>query len=229
MDLETFERRAGEVWASFPAQFKDGVTALVIEPGAWGWGEFDDDWCYGRCDPDEALAAIPGAPHGSIIRLFYGSFVHISRDDETFDWEYELWETIRHELQHHLGMRAGHDQLGDDEEAERDWERYLDGRDVPFAFHRRANPLDKGVWSTDHVLFLEVPLKKQAWFKLSESGAQTTWGPIRATVPPLDCNILHQDDVVYCGADVEIMEEEDASLPWDEVVLVLQRVRGWFG
>ena len=58
MDLETFERHAGEVWASFPARFKDGVTALVVEAGAWGWGEFEDDWCYGRCDPDEALAGI---------------------------------------------------------------------------------------------------------------------------------------------------------------------------
>ena len=100
---------------------------------------------------------------------------------------------------------------------------------MPPFFHRRATQLERGVWFTEHVLFLEVRLKKQQWFKLAENGHQTTWGPIRATIPPLDCNNLHQDDLIYCGADVEILEDEDASLPWDEVVLVLERVRGWFG
>lgn len=63
---------------------------------------------------------------GASIVLYYGSFVRLfGDDDETI--EAELWETIRHEVRHHVEERAGLDDLNreDAEELARMWEESL--------------------------------------------------------------------------------------------------------
>ena len=42
----------------------------------------------------------------SRVVLYYGSFRKMAGDDPDFEWEEELWETLTHELQHHLESLA---------------------------------------------------------------------------------------------------------------------------
>jgi hypothetical protein len=41
------------------------------------------------------------------VALYYGSFVAVGDGDPSFDWEDEAWETLTHELRHHVESLAG--------------------------------------------------------------------------------------------------------------------------
>lgn len=230
MDLATFESVALMYWERVPDRFKVGVTALVIEPGAYRNDEFEDGWVYGYCEPDEAVMLLPDAPVQSLITLFYGSFVHISAMTEDFDWHEELWETLTHEIRHHLEWRAGVDHLGDDDDLQDDHERCMLGRPFRPDYHRTGTPLARDVFLGAGCVFLELPLRKKAWLAVAREGASRRWAGIEASIPPVDIATLEGADLVYVPADLELLEgTEDSALPFDEVVLVLRRVRGWFG
>lgn len=229
MDLATFERRAGELWASIPAQFREGVTAFHVEPGTFDMGRCADDLVLGLCEPDAAIAAIPGAPLCSIIRVFYGTFVDTASSDPDFDWEGELWETIRHELQHHLEHRAGVDHLGVEDEVEIAHQRWLDGEPVDPHFYRWGVQLDRAVWLAAGDLFIEVPLKKGPWFEVATAGLEIDWRTVHASIEPVPREELESDDVLYCDAEVAEASDGRERAPWVNVVLVLLRRRGWFG
>lgn len=229
MDLATFQRRSGELWNSIPAHFREGVTALIVEPGTFNMGRRADDYVLGLCEPDGAIAAIPGAPLCSIIRIFYGTFVDAALGDPEFDWDGELWETIRHELQHHLEHRAGVDHLGLEDEVEIALDRWLDGEEVDPHFYRQGTQLDRHVWLVSDWLFIEVALKKQAWLALADKGLEVAWGAICANIDPVPREELDATDLLYCDAWVAESENGEERLPWENVVLVTQRVRGWFG
>jgi hypothetical protein len=44
---------------------------------------------------------------GCYVVLYYGSFLEVLHGEPEQAWEEEIWETIRHELTHHLEYRAG--------------------------------------------------------------------------------------------------------------------------
>ena len=61
-------------------------------------------------------------PHlGALVVLYHGSFARLFAGEPRAVWEREMWETLRHELRHHVEGLAGVDYLGaqDAEELER--------------------------------------------------------------------------------------------------------------
>jgi hypothetical protein len=38
--------------------------------------------------------------------MYYGSFAVVARGRHDFDWDEEIWETLTHELQHHIESQA---------------------------------------------------------------------------------------------------------------------------
>lgn len=226
MDLETFERAALDYWQAIPRRFREGVSALVVDPGTYRKEEFEDGWVYGYCEPDEAIMMLPEAPVVSRITLFHGSFVKIAEMTEGFDWDEELYETIRHELQHHLEWVAGDDGLGDEDDVQDDNERRRTGLPFTPGFHRMGTQLGNGAWLADHDLFLEVAVPRRDWPRVFTEGWSVDWGGLVATVPPVP---LDADDPgpIYAPADV-VSVEDGSAWPWDEVVLVLARKRGWW-
>lgn len=60
---------------------------------------------------------------GRMIRIHFGSFLHVFEDESTETWHAELEETILHEVQHHLEDLAGRDDLARQEALERALER----------------------------------------------------------------------------------------------------------
>ncbi|MHB8158447.1 MAG: metallopeptidase family protein [Desulfocucumaceae bacterium] len=57
---------------------------------------------------------------GSVIMIYYGSFVQLMEERGSDVWESELRETIHHELRHHIEIMAGVDYLSEEEMA--DWD-----------------------------------------------------------------------------------------------------------
>lgn len=54
---------------------------------------------------------------GCYIVLYYGSFRRVLAGEPPTVWEQELWDTIRHELRHHVEARAGVRDLEREDEA----------------------------------------------------------------------------------------------------------------
>jgi len=55
---------------------------------------------------------------GNYIQIYWGSFVELFDRQPDSLWEQELWETIRHELRHHVEAQAGMGDLDLEDEIE---------------------------------------------------------------------------------------------------------------
>jgi hypothetical protein len=222
MDLATFERRAFELWEQIPPRFREGVTQFVVEPGVFRKEEFEGGWCFGTCEPDPLMDLIPGAPVSSIIRLWFGSFVAIEADQGELEWEEELEETIRHELQHHLEWRAGVDHLGDEDDLQDENERRLSGAPFTPWFHRWGTQLGATAWLADDELFLEQEVPEADWARVLREGIEVRWGDLMAVfdggVDAAECG-----DLVYVDVGWSLVEEPGATMPWGNVSVVLHR------
>lgn len=87
----------------------------------WRMGEYLDP------GPDDFLGGSEGL--GRHVALYWGSFRKIAKGDPEFDWEEEIWETLTHELQHHVESLAGDGRLIDQDLLDAQaFERVDDGR-----------------------------------------------------------------------------------------------------
>ena len=137
MNLRAFEELAEEYWAEIPDDYKHGVDGVRVLRLAKAHDELPDVWTMGEC-VTEAFPSDFGGPETtrSAIVLYHGSFAKLAQQDVAFDWEDELWETITHELQHHLESLAGEDALEDvDYAADENFKRQ-DGAPFDPTFYR---------------------------------------------------------------------------------------------
>jgi hypothetical protein len=154
--FEEFERRAWDEWERIPLEYRQGVDGLVIEHRALPHPSLPDIYTLGECIT-ESYASDFGGPDTtrSAVVLYYGSFFRLSRLDEEFDWEQELWETLTHELQHHLESLATDDSLIDmDYAADENFKREQGEPFDPF-FFRLGEPTDHG-YRVEDEYFIEL-------------------------------------------------------------------------
>ncbi len=110
MTYPEFVRLVERLWAQVPEAFKRGLQGVHVLPqakpepgleGVWRLGEYLDP------GPPSAFGGFEGL--GRHIVLYHGSFLAVAGPG--FDWEEEAWETLLHELRHHLESLAGRDDL----------------------------------------------------------------------------------------------------------------------
>ena len=110
MTYEAFVELVERLWEEVPEDFKRGLQGVHVFPeakpepglrGVWRLGEYLDP------GPPSAFGGFEDL--GRHIALYYGSFLEVA--GEGFDWEAEVWETLLHELRHHLESLAGRDDL----------------------------------------------------------------------------------------------------------------------
>lgn len=211
--FEAFEDAAWEQWERIPEAYKEGVDGLVVERGAKAHPSLPDIYTLGEC-ATEAYPSEFGGPETirSYVVLYYGSFLRLSRLDPEFDWEEELWETLTHELRHHLESLAAEDALEDvDYAADENFKR-LNGEPFDPFFFRSGDRLGADLWGVEDDVFLERPV----------AGAPVPGAPVefdwvgrryRVAVP------AHPGDVTY------IVVDGVDSPPAGELCIVL--VRRW--
>ena len=103
MEFETFEVAARAAYQEIPDAFKEGVGGLVVSREALVHPEHPDVFTLGHCLTEDHPSDYGGPDTTrSVIELYWGSFRQLSRRDASFDWDGELWETLTHELRHHL-------------------------------------------------------------------------------------------------------------------------------
>lgn len=157
MQFSDFEDHAWRLWEEIPAEYKVGIDGLVIERDALPHPDFPEVYTLGEC-LTEAYPSDFGGPDTvrSYVFLYYGSFWSLSRLSPDFDWEEELWETLTHELQHHLESLAEEDALGAMDYANDENFKRLEGEPFDPFFYRSGEEVAPGVWRVERDHFLEI-------------------------------------------------------------------------
>jgi len=94
----------------------------------------------------------------SVVVLYWGSFKSLAAKDADFDWEEELWETLTHELRHHLESLARSDALEGVDYAMDQLFNRSEGLDFDPWYYQHGDDLTGGVFRVERNWYLE-----QAW------------------------------------------------------------------
>lgn len=167
-------RMADEV----PAEYLDGVVEIVVSRKTVPHPARADIWTMGECIPLPAVDADPDAIQSRVV-LYYGSFAALAATDPDFDWREEAWETLTHELRHHLEWRARAPDLEAlDRAVEANYARH-DGDPFDPLFYRDGDAVAPGVYRVEDDYFLEL--------RVRDTGAPVTFGwhgrPYRCLLP----------------------------------------------
>lgn len=210
MRLSDFEALVHRQAAEIPAEFLEGIAEIVVSPRTVPHPERDDIWTLGECIPipvhDDDARSLQ-----SRVVLYHGSFQALARDADDFDWTGEAWETLTHEIRHHVEWKARVPDLeAQDRAAEANFARQ-DGQAFDPAFYRDGLPLPGDAWQVDDDVFLEKRLAAPV------PSVRFRWqgGDYEAPVPP--------DATLPAFLTVEGVAEP----PPGDLVLALQRKGGW--
>ena len=137
-----------------PPEFLQGVADIAVSPRTVPHPVREEIYTLGECIP---LPAVDHAAEGIQTRvvLYYGSFLALSRTAPGFEWRSEAWETLTHELRHHLEWRAHAPALeAYDRAAEQNFARQ-DGEAFDPLFHLDGEPAGPEGYRVDDDVFLD--------------------------------------------------------------------------
>jgi hypothetical protein len=157
MELSDFRSLVDRLRSEVPASYLDGVVEVAVSPKTLPHPLRGDVYTLGECIPLEWTS---GADLQSRVVLYHGSFRALARLGEgwgAFDWRQEAWDTLTHELRHHLEWRAS---LADleayDWAAEQNFARH-DGKPFDPVFYRNGEAVGEGATKVDDDMFVEIP------------------------------------------------------------------------
>src|SRR6266850_2974909 len=176
MDLPSFRALIERLAKDIPAEFHDGVVAVDVRPATVPHPVRAGVYTLGECVPLEWSGN--GADLHSRILVYYGSFRALARGDAAFAWRREAWDTLSHELRHHLEWRANVAALEEyDWAAEENFKRH-EGEPFDPVFYRSGERVVEGVWKVNDDVFMEG-VGRGEWCPLVWHGA-----PYRVPLPP---------------------------------------------
>lgn len=173
MKFADFRTMVDHLARDVPPEFRDGIVAIEVSPKAVPDPVRGGVYTLGECVPLDWSGN--GADLQSRIVLYHGSFAALARPRASeSEWRREAWDTLAHELRHHLEWRANVGAL----EAY-DWateQNFARGEGQPFdpVFYRSGEQLAAGVYKVDDDVFIE---------KDDRAGFDVTWHGRRYRVP----------------------------------------------
>ena len=116
MTFYEFRAALAEMVNEIPDEFLRELQGVHALPEVRLERDFHEVYRMGEyLDPGPESFLSAGEGLGRHVALYYGSFVKIAGEDPDFDWEAELWETLTHELRHHVESLAGDVSLIEDD------------------------------------------------------------------------------------------------------------------
>jgi Zincin-like metallopeptidase len=209
MRLSDFETMVGRLADEVPAEFLEGIAEIAVSPRAVPHPTREEIYTLGECIP---LPAVDGAPEGiqSRVVLYHGSFLALALVAPGFDWRAEAWDTLTHELRHHLEWRARAPALeAYDEAAEHNFARQ-DGEPFDPLFFLSGEPAGPDRYRLDDDVFLDHMVEAVP------AEARLLWhGRVYRVAVPQDARL-----------PAFLSLEGIAEAPEGELVLVLRRRPG---
>lgn len=155
MELSDFEGLVGTLAAEVPEEFLSGISEIVVSPRTVVHPERGEVFTMGECVPLPTSSDDPDALRSRVV-LYHGSFQAVARDQTDFDWHHEVWETLTHEIRHHVEWRAREPALESfDEATEQNFAR-LAGEPFDPSFYRDGESIPGGVYRVEDDYFIEV-------------------------------------------------------------------------
>jgi hypothetical protein len=223
MKFEEFERRAHAMWDEIPPEYKEGIDGIVVKREPEAHPDHPDYFTLGMCFTEPYPSGYMGPETTrSFLSLYHGSFREVSDRNPEFDWEEELWETITHELRHHLEFLAEDDALeGLDYAME---ETYKRGQGETFDpwYYQYGLPLAPGVYRVEYDVYIEHVEKAEEL--RSRERVEFEWDGSRWAIPVPE----EPGDVHYIW-----LHGLDTGGGWLQLVLVrerpfMERLRSFF-
>lgn len=106
MRFSDFESLVGRLAAELPADFMGGVVDIEVLRASVPHPTRAEIYTLGECIPLPAPEGGRTEAVQSRIVLYHGSFQALAHLDPEFDWREETWDTLTHELRHHVEWRA---------------------------------------------------------------------------------------------------------------------------
>lgn len=163
-----------------PGEFQDGIVAIEVSPKAVPDPVRGDVYTLGECIPLEWSG--DGANLQSRIVLYHGSFAALARPGASeAEWRKEAWDTLTHELRHHIEWRANVGAL-----ESYDWaadQNFARGDDQPFdpVFYRSGEQVAASVYKVDDDVFIEKDSREGGGG--TGDGLEVTWHGRRYRLP----------------------------------------------
>lgn len=182
MKFHDFEDAAREAYDSIPDEYKEGVDGLVVSREALPHPTMSDIYTLGHCLTEDYVSDWGGPETTrSQVVLYWGSFRKLSEMSPGFDWEGELWETLTHELRHHLESLAREDALEGVDYALDETFKRDGGLDFDPWYYQHGDALEGGVYRVERNFYLE-----QGWRPEDFENAawvEFTWHGQRYRIP----------------------------------------------
>jgi hypothetical protein len=215
MTFAEFERHARTALEEIPPEYLAGIDGLTVSREAPAHPDFDGVWTLGECLTEEHVSDYASADTlRSSIVLYWGSFHQLASRDSDFDWEGEIWETLTHELRHHLESLAGDDALEEVDRAAEESFRRAEGEPFDARYYQFGTQRGPGWYSVEKAHFIERQMTLEVFEAMD--AIDFDFRGARYSIPcPSELGDVH---FVW----VENLGEGGESL---EVVLV--RKRGW--
>jgi predicted Zn-dependent protease with MMP-like domain len=214
--FDAFRQVAERAYDEIPEGYKQGIEGLVVSREAVKHPELDDLYTLGECLTENWPSEFqgPDTTRSSVV-LYWGSFKNLAARDSEFDWEGEIWETLTHELRHHLESLAAEDALEDVDYAADEAYKREDGLPFDPWYYQKGEPAGAGVYRIEERIFIE-----QLWGRAAFEAAGEVpfvWAERRWAIPRPDrLGDVHYVLVHGVAADDQVLE------------LVLVRRRSWW-
>ena len=155
MRLSDFESMVTRMTGEVPREFLAGVAEIAVSPRTVPHPDRPGVFTLGECIPlPSADAAGPEGIQSRIV-LYYGSFAALATEAAGFDWREEAFETLTHELRHHLEWRAREPDLEElDWAVEQNYARH-DGEAFDPVFFLAGSPVAEDAWRVEDDVFLD--------------------------------------------------------------------------
>jgi hypothetical protein len=157
MDYPSFRRLIDRLTGEIPAEYLDGVASVEVSPKTIPHPTRSDVYTMGECIPVHG----EGGEITSRVVLYHGSFRALAELQNDFSWRDEAWETLTHELRHHLEWRANADRLEEyDWAADQNFARH-DGQPFDPLFFESGERIEPGVFRVDDDVFLDRVVRER--------------------------------------------------------------------
>lgn len=183
MRRRDFEAMVREMVRELPPEFLEGIAGVEVTGKTVPHPVRADIYTLGEClphafgAPDDAESTLR-----STVYLHYGSFAALAAGEETFDWRSEAWETLTHEVRHHLEWRARVPELeAFDDAVEANYAR-AEGEPFPPLFFLDGERLAPSVTKVEDDVFIDLALGGSAWKRAAGGAVPVPWHGRRYTI-----------------------------------------------
>lgn len=164
-----------------PSRYLEGITGVEVSPRTVPDPQRPGVFVMGECI---ALEVRDGADQpASRVALYHGSFRALAQERNDFDWRAEAWETLTHELRHHLEWRAQEQGLEEYDRAAQ--EGFARADDEPFdpVFYLDGEQLGPNTFQVEDDVFFDHVVRARP------AAVEIEWQGRRYRVPVPDATL----------------------------------------